>query len=325
MHSDWISYLKINPVSTLLSAGDPAFSLFTRRDLLDIDRQDVRVLWDLPEVRLLIKKQKPDGSWGINAKINPSLPGENYALLETFRNLRVLICVYGFTCESREIENAANFVFSLQTTRGDIRGIIGNQYMPYYHGAILELLINAGYADDPRVVKGLEWLLSMRQDDGGWIVPTQAIPTKQRTDEFWSGIPVEPDRTLPHSHLATGMAIRAFAAHPDYRYRQEIIKAGRCLKERLLHPDKYNDRRGENYWLKFQYPFWWTSLVSALDALSLLGFSWDDPDIHRGITWFIENQQPDGLWPTGYEKGRLSHRNRLWVGLAVCRVLRRIF
>jgi len=325
MNSDWISCLKTNPVTTLLSSGDIALSLYTQRDLLDNGGQDVTILRGLPEVRLLTRKQKPDGSWGNNGKLNPSVPGENYVLLETYRNLRVLIHVYGLTRDCREIENAANYIFCLQTPQGDIRGIIGNQYMPYYHGAILELLIHAGYADDPRVVKGLDWLLSMRQDDGGWIVPTQAIPSKLRTDEFWSGTPVEPDRSLPHSHMATGMAIRAFAAHPGYRSRHEIITAGHCLKSRLLHTDKYNDRRGENYWLKFQYPYWWTSLVSALDVLSLIGFSRDDPDINRGILWFIENQQADGLWPTAYDKGCLAHKNRLWVGLAVCRVLRRLF
>ena len=54
--------------------------------------------------------------------------------------------------------------------------------MPDHHGAILELLIKAGFGDDPRVEHGLEWLPSMRQADGGWIVPAQAVPAKEKTD-----------------------------------------------------------------------------------------------------------------------------------------------
>jgi NAD(P)-dependent dehydrogenase (short-subunit alcohol dehydrogenase family) len=37
---------------------------------------------------------------------------------------------------------------------------ISNQYMPYYQGAILELLIKASYADDARIEKGLDWFLT---------------------------------------------------------------------------------------------------------------------------------------------------------------------
>jgi hypothetical protein len=36
---------------------------------------------------------------------------------------------------------------------------------------ILKLLIQAGYHDDPRIQKGFQWLLSMRQSDQGWTIP----------------------------------------------------------------------------------------------------------------------------------------------------------
>jgi hypothetical protein len=121
------------------------------------------------------------------------------------------------------------------------------------------------------------------------------------------------------------MVMRAFAAHEVYRTRSEVKTAGLCLKNRLLEPDWYNDRRAVHYWFKFQFPFWWTSLVSALDTLSRLKFRWDDPDIHRALDWFAIRQQSDGLWPTGYDKGRKSRSNQLWVGLAVCRILRRFY
>lgn len=55
----------------------------------------------------------------------------------------------------------------LKTAAGDLRGIYGSQYSPNYTAAILELLIGAGLGDDPRVRRALEWLLAMRQADGG--------------------------------------------------------------------------------------------------------------------------------------------------------------
>jgi len=39
----------------------------------------------------------------------------------------------------------------------------------YYSGAIMGLLIQAGYQTDPRIEKGFQWLLCTRQDDGGWV------------------------------------------------------------------------------------------------------------------------------------------------------------
>lgn len=238
---------------------------------------------------------------------------------------------YGLNIGHPSVERAAEYILTCQTEEGDIRGILGTQYMPYYHGGISELLIRAGYGDDTRVEEGLEWLLSMRQDDGGWIVPMQAVPPKEKTRDWWSGPPLPPDRTLPFSHLATGMALRAFAVHPSYRHREEVRAAGECLKSRFLRPDKYGDRKAPLYWTKFQYPFWWSNLLTALDSLSLMGFSRYDDEIQKGLDWFVSHQQENGLWRTSYELAKRKETSpkecdaMLWVSLAVCRVLQRFY
>jgi squalene cyclase len=285
----------------------------------------VESLWELPEPAKLVRKQQEDGAWKYPGKgINPE-NGENYYLLETYRSLRVLVEQYGFTSAHPAIEKAADFVFSCQTADGDIRGILGSQTMPYYHGAILELLVKAGLEDDPHVIAGLDWLLAVRQDDGGWLIPAMAVPPKERTPAFWRGKTVLADPSLPHAHLATGMAIRAFAAHPDYHQRPEVIRSGEALKERFLQADKYNDRKAVSYWLKFQFPFWWANLLTALDSLGRLGFYREDEDIARGLAWFVENQEVDGLWPIGYGSSKHTPAARHWVGLAACRMLKRFY
>jgi hypothetical protein len=124
--------------------------------------------------------------------------------------------------------------------------------------------------------------------------------------------------------MATGMVLRAFAAHPKYCHSKEARVAGEQLKSRFFKADKYNDRKPPKYWLKFQYPFWWTDLLTALDSLSLLGFSRKDTDIQKGLDWFVSNQEDDGLWPTGYNKGNRAKAKRQWVGLAACRILKRL-
>jgi hypothetical protein len=323
MSNSWQSTLPLDPLPALLAWLDLALAFFIRRDLLQEPVGPITALWQLPQARRLVAGQQADGSWRYPGRSAHPAPNANYALLETYRSLRQLVEVYGFTHDHPALARAADYIFSCQTSEGDLRGILGNQYMPYYHGAILELLIKSGYANDRHIEKGLQWLLSMRQADGGWIIPAQLVPAGLKTDQFWSSSPLPPDRSRPHSQLATGMVLRAFAAHPDYRASPEIIAAGERLKERLFLPDKYNDRKAASYWLKFQFPFWWPSLVSALDTLAWLQFDRQDPDIARALNWFLANQSADGLWETGYESGKNTPAMRRWVGLAICRVLKK--
>ncbi len=322
MCARWVKSLAVDPVPALLAWDDPALSYFVQRDLLGNQVEPVETLWEIDAAARLAKKQRADGGWRYPSRSFSPQTGTNYDLLETYRSLRVLVEMYAFDRNHPAISQAAEFIFSCQTDEGDVRGIIGNQYMPYYHGAILELLVKAGYADDPRVVRGLGWLLSMRQADGGWLVPAQVVPAQEKTSQFWLGAPLPPDSTKPSSHLATGMVLRAFAAHTAYRQDQDVRAAAKLLKSRMFKADKYNDRKAPSYWLKFQYPFWWTSLLTALDTLCYLGFDRRDGEIEQGLAWFITNQSPDGLWDPGYGSGKRAEGNRRWVGLAACRAIK---
>ena len=323
MSASWQPTLPRDPLPALLAPGDEARAYFGRRDLLGEAVGPVEALWGVPGALTILKKQQDGGSWRYPGARSDRYA--NYDLLETYRSLRVLVEMYGLDRRHPAIERAAGYVFSCQAEEGDIRGILGPQYMPYYHGAILELLVKAGYADDPRVERGLAWLLSVRQGDGGWLVPMQAVPPQERTEALWRGAPVPFDPAHCSSHLATGMALRALAAHPAYRSRPEVQAAGEWLKGRIFKPDHYNDRKAPAYWCKFQYPFWWPNLLTTLDSLSLIGWARDDAGVQKGLAWFAAHQEPDGLWPTGYGKGKQAAAMRAWVGLAVCRVLQRFF
>jgi Squalene-hopene cyclase C-terminal domain len=329
--STWPEQLRVDPFPRFLASGNEALVYFVERDLLDEPGGAVDRLWALPGAQRLIRKQQEDGSWRYPGQNRKVYPETNYDLLETFRVAGQLVEQYGFNRQHPAIQKAAEYLFSCQTEEGDIRGILGTQYMPYYHAAIMELLIKAGCGEDLRVEKGLEWLLAMRQDDGGWIVPAQAVPAKDKTRELWSAPPLPPDRTRPFSHLATGMVLRAFAAHPRYRPLAEVQLAGARLKSRFLQADRYNDRQAPSYWYKLQFPFWWTNLLTALDSLSWLGFSVEDPDVQKGLEWFVSHQEDSGLWKTSYEqvkRGELTAKEReamLWVGLAICRLFKRFY
>jgi hypothetical protein len=295
----WLSELKADPVAALISTGDEIIIYFTRRDLLEEKVGRVDSIWSLPPPQKLLKGQLPDGSWTYQGTKKPVYPPHHYSLVETFKRFRVLVRRYGFDRQHEVLARAAEYLFSCQTVEGDIRGMIGNQYATYYTGEILSLLVKAGYQDDPRIEKGLQWLLSMRQDDGGWTIPilthhfdgqTMYRLTSQKCD------PVLPDRGQPFSHNWTDMALRAFAAHDKYRQAPEVKEAAGLLKSRFFKPDVYTSYKSPKYWTTFR--FWWPNLLTALDSLSQLGFSRDDPDINYGLEWF-PSSRGESFWKTG--------------------------
>jgi hypothetical protein len=328
---NWDKRLKFNPLPPLLASENRALQYFARRDLLDEPVDSIHRLWTLPEAQRILKKQLADGSWTRTAE--EKHPAVNYHLIETWRNFRYLVEQYGFTREHPQAQKAAEYLFSCQSPAGDMRGILANQYATYYTGAIMALLIQAGYVDDPRIERGFRWLLSMRQDDQGWTIPIlthkfDRAAQYRLTSEYLP--PVEPNRGKPFSHNWTGMVLRAFAVHPIYRASEAALVGSQLLCSRFFQPDAYTSYHAASYWLRFQYPFWWNNLVTALDSLSLIGLPRENEQINEALQWLVDHQETGGLWRVSYarlrERETASTRDmQLWVSLAICRVFKRFW
>jgi hypothetical protein len=321
----WQRQLSVDPLLVLLASSNQGISFFARRNLLGEKVGPVEALWELPQVASILRKQRDDGSWKYPGGKPELRSRENYDQLQTYKVLMDLVEKYGLTREHPALERAAAFLFRFQAEEGDLRGIYRDQYSPNYTGGITELLVKAGYGGDPRVHQVFSWLLSMRQDDGGWAVPMRTgVPKGTSTIKvaFWAEETIQPDRSRPSSHWVTGIVLRAFAAHEEYRHTPEAWAAGDLLKSRFFKPDPYPDRQAAYFWEKIRYPFWWTDILSALDSLWWLGFRANDGDIQKGLDWLIANQEESGLWKARYLSGG-DKDIHLWTTLHVCRVLRR--
>jgi len=330
--SNWQKKLRIDPLPPLLAADNPALRWFARRDLPGEDPGPVQDLWQLPGARRILKKQLADGCWPRSGE--QKHPAIHYGLINTWRNFRFLVEQYGFTREQPQAEKAAEFIFSCQAPEGDFRGFLANQYATYYTGALLSLLIQAGYAQDERTERCFQWLLGMRQDDGGWSIPMITHRLDRETQYRLSSEfaePLEPDRTKPFSHNCTGMVLRAFAAHPVYRRSEAALHAAGLLKSRFFQPDAYTSYQDAGYWVRFEHPFWWNNLVSALDSISQIGVTAEDPQVRLALDWLADHQEESGLWRLSYARPELTEKDtpkaremKLWVTLAVCRVFKRL-
>jgi Prenyltransferase and squalene oxidase repeat len=316
----WRNDLRVDPLPRLTGSGNPPIAYFARRDLADEAVQSIEVLWDLPAAGRILRRQRADGSWKYPGQ--EKAPHQNYALLETFRNLGFLVEQLGFDRRHPAIEWAAGYLFSCQSAEGDFRGIYSQQYTTTYSPAVMELLIKAGYGDDPRIEQGFHWLLSIRQSDGGWTIPF--LTTGMSWDEgMRATAPIPPDRSKPFSHLATGCVLRAFAAHPRERRTQEALQAGALLASRLFKAEKYSGRDAAGFWERVSFPFWFTDIVSALDSLSLLGFTARDPAIASALDCLRDRQRADGSFALGLLRAGADKDTQSWVDMAICRVFKR--
>jgi hypothetical protein len=178
----------------------------------------------------------------------------------------------------------------------------------------------------------------MRQNDGGWVIGSPGITgnphLKLKDINYLTSDKYAPtlspyDKSLPFSHSGTGMVIRAFAAHPQYRTKPEILTAANLLKSHFFKEDNYSSYKDADHWLRFQFPFWWNNLVAALDSLSIIGLLPMDNDINNAIEWLVTKQDANGLWKISYSGihkatvNKNSNEQQLWITLAICKLFKR--
>jgi len=59
---DWKNQLRYDPLNILLSSENKEIQYFIKRDLLDVGVKSPNILWVLPKVEKILKKQQENGS-----------------------------------------------------------------------------------------------------------------------------------------------------------------------------------------------------------------------------------------------------------------------
>jgi hypothetical protein len=303
-------------IKTLLDTDNEAIITFTKKDLLEED-VNIEQLWTLPRVKNILKKQNPNGSWTYPNKKAILRSSTNYNQYQTYKTVAELVEFYGLNKKHAAIKKAAEYLFSFQTREGEFRGMYGNQYSPNYSASITEFLIKAGYTGT-RIKESLNWLLTMRQDDGGWAIPLRT--RNEKLDALNKKNTIEADKTKPFSHMVTGIVLRPFSLMTEYR--EKVKGTGLLLAERVFTRDKYSDRQGVEYWTKFTYPYHWTDILSTVDTLTLLGIK-NHPKINEILNWFEKHKQKDGVYEVSIMAGAKYKDVKYWITLQYLSVLKR--
>jgi hypothetical protein len=305
-----------NAIKTLLNTSNKGIIIFTKKDLLE-EEVNIEQLWTLSRVKKILKKQQLNGSWTYPNKKAILRSPTNYNQYQTYKTVAELVEFYGLNKKHEAIRKAAEYLFSFQTKKGEFRGMYGNQYSPNYSASITEFLIKAGYKGT-RIRKSLNWLLSIRQDDGGWAIPLRT--RNKKLEALYEKKTIEPDKTKPFSHLITGIVLRPLSIITPYKKKVKDI--GLLLADRVFTRDKYSDRKGPEYWTKFTYPYHWIDILSTLDTLTRLGIK-NHPTINEIKQWFKKHKQKNGIYKVSVMAGAKYRDIQYWITLQYLTVLKR--
>ncbi len=134
--------------------------------------------------------------------------------------------------------------------------------------------------------RGINWVISMQNDDGGW-------PAFERNANkpFLTWLPLEGGEDIlmdPSTADLTGRTLQFLGDCTLLNRNHQIIKRG---VDWLL-----NNQEEEGSW----YGQWGSCYIygtwTAVTGLSAIGMPSDDPAIQRAVKWLRETQNPDGGW-----------------------------
>jgi hypothetical protein len=214
----------------------------------------------------ILAKQKPGGWWVHEENFyRPKYISSNWMLL--------ILSDLGMTRDDPRIQRSAE-LWRDRFAKAD--GGFGSDGSNRSHlciaGNTVRALIRFGYADDPKVRSGLDWLVRNQANNGGWSC-------------FGSG-----------GNLDSWEAMSAYAALPRQSWTKSIKASVEKGAEFYLR--KTMDQQGARYepWYRFHYPVhYYYDLLVGLDFMTALGFG-DDERLEKAVAVLKAKRDGKGMW-----------------------------
>jgi hypothetical protein len=259
-------------IEWLLEEGEPSVRYMTLTQLLGKSEKDPDVKAAKKKIGKegwaaeLLAKQKPGGWWVHEENFyRPKYLSTNWMLL--------ILSDLGLKREDTRIRRAAE-LWRDRFSKAD--GGFGADGARRSHlciaGNTARALVKFGYAEDPKVVSALEWLVKNQASNGGWSC-------------FGSG-----------GNLDSWEGMSAFAAYPKQLWTRSIKSAVERGAEFYLR--KSLDQQGGRYevWYRFHYPVhYYYDLLVGLDFMTALGYG-DDKRLSGAVALLKEKRGLDGRW-----------------------------
>lgn len=335
-------------VRWLLEVENPSIRYFTLRDILGRGEEnpalkDAKAL--IPGSKVVTKifsRQSPKGYW--EDPVNPYHPKYKSSYWQI-----MILGQLGLDKSNERISKACEYIFQFQLEEGGFSSYTTERALKEYNslqekrkklppknewvsskifehqyscltGNMVAAFIRIGYIDDPRVIKALEWLVKIQNEDGGWLCPYWKAHIKDTHGCFYGTIcPLEAFSEVPEEKLTKAM--------------KEAVERGAefLLMHHLFKADHHNYKIINQSWLKLTFPtFYGYSSLRGLDVLTKLGYI-EDKRLDDSIEILLEKRTPDCRWilestPSGRMQANIEKKGKVskWITLIAMRVLKHL-
>jgi hypothetical protein len=333
--SDWKSTLKADPTGWLLEKDNPSVRYFTLSGILGKSESDPVVkeaedeTMKIGVVPKILAKQKLSGYWG--------KPEDFYIRSKYKGTVWQLIILAELAADGKDerIRKACEFILDNSQDRqsggfaylsAKEGGGDHNKVLPCLTGNMIWSLIRFGYLEDPRVQRGINWIVTYQRFNDAVEEPPRGWPY-DKYEKCWGR----------HTcHMGVVKALKAFAEIPPNKRSKDVknkIEEGveYILKHRIYRMSHNLTRVSKPDWLKFGFPLMWnTDILEILGILTKLGFR--DKRMQEAIDLVVSKQDNQGRWrlESTYngrfqvnieQKGKPSK----WITLNALRVLKRFY
>jgi hypothetical protein len=296
--SNWASVLKGDPLPWLVEEDNPSVRYFTLVDIVGLPSQDKRVaaarkaIMETGLVPRILAGQKKEGYW---EKL------EDFYIRTKYRGTvwqLIILAELGADEKDERIRKACDFVLEAAQDResggfaylGGRRGGYHSAVIPCLTANMIWSLTRLGYLDDPRVWRGMDWIVSYQRFDDGISRPPRGWPYDKR-ESCWG----------KHTcHSAAAKALKALTEIPGERRSAEIRRMIENGAEYFLRHHIY--KRSHNLrsvvkpkWAKLGFPTMWDGdALEVFGILVKLGFR--DPRMQDAAEFILSKQDELGRW-----------------------------
>jgi len=326
--------LKTDPVTWLLEENNPSVHYFTFTDILEKPGEDIdvrkakREIMEIGVVPKILAKQKNGGYWGKHEDFY--IRSKYKGTVWTF----IILAELGANGEDNRIKKTCEFIlnnsqdqqsggfsyFSAKDGGGD-----HNKILPCLTGNMIWSLIRFGYLKDPKVQKGIDWIVKYQRFDDAIEKAPNGWPYDKK-ENCWG----------KHTcHMGIVKTLKALAEIPDSEKSDGVkntIKEGveYILKHHIYKRSLNLSQIAKPKWLQFGFPLMWnTDVLEILRILTKLGYK--DKRMKEAIDLVISKQDEQGRWilENTYNGRFLVNIERKgkqskWINLNALRVLKKI-